>query len=764
MSSKKNSLEKRRKFIAIATIAILIVIMLLIEAAIIIHSNLENVRQTSVMLMDQIDRVIEQNEIDEAELIASLKEEYVIRAKAVSYILTKNPRAKTDLDELKKIASLVYVDEIHLFSTKGEIFSGTMPQYYGLNFDSGTQISFFRPILSDRNLSLCQDMVPNTAENRKMMYAMVWADDFSCLVQVGIEPMRLLHELNANEISKVVGDMPMYKGFEVIVADKKSEKILGATDPRKIGKTLDEIKIQKKGLEFDGVLQTPTKINGKKNYCTVEYCGNFILCVTKSFSFLGRTLYTNCFIMLVYLFLAALISMTVLEHLQAALQKEKDERSAEQMRSVKNLRRQLSIIEAVSDDCTEIILIDPETGLSTMLKQFGKMKSWDEVQKENGLPYNQVWKNFILSFIEPEDQENLYNKIELENVKKNLAEEKEYSCNCKIKFRRKIFNYQVRFILAPEEDGKKIIIATLSNIDKVLREEEKRQQLIHDVNTDKLTGLFNRRAYETEMAKYGDTSMPDDFVFVAMDLNGLKDTNDILGHEAGDELLQGAAECMKKIFCPCGKVFRMGGDEFVATIFASERDLEELKTEFETATFSWQGEHVKELSISAGYVMLKEFPNKTVRELATVADERMYREKEEHYSKIGVDRRNQQIALKTLCGTYIKILKVNLTEDRYERIKANPSEKKFEDVFSKAIYDFAELNLIHRDDLEHYFAYTNIDTLRSSFKSGNRISCVNYRRMIDKEFRRVMMEIIPAPEYTNENQIVFLFVKNLEPK
>jgi hypothetical protein len=36
--------------------------------------------------------------------------------------------------------------------------------------------------------------------------------------------------------------------------------------------------------------------------------------------------------------------------------------------------------------------------------------------------------------------------------------------------------------------------------------------------------------------------------------------------------------------------------------------------------------------------------------------------------------------------------------------------------------------------------------------------------MIDKEFRRVMMEIIPAPEYTNENQIVFLFVKNLEPK
>ena len=50
-----------------------------------------------------------------------------------------------------------------------------------------------------------------------------------------------------------------------------------------------------------------------------------------------------------------------------------------------------------------------------------------------------------------------------------------------------------------------------------------------------------------------------------MDVNRLKIVNDSQGHAAGDELLQGAASCMKKCFDSCGKVYRTGGDEFIAT-------------------------------------------------------------------------------------------------------------------------------------------------------------------------------------------------------
>ena len=51
--------------------------------------------------------------------------------------------------------------------------------------------------------------------------------------------------------------------------------------------------------------------------------------------------------------------------------------------------------------------------------------------------------------------------------------------------------------------------------------------------------------------------IPKDLVFVSIDVNGLKKVNDSMGHQAGDELLIGAAACMKKCFGRWGKVYRI---------------------------------------------------------------------------------------------------------------------------------------------------------------------------------------------------------------
>ena len=42
------------------------------------------------------------------------------------------------------------------------------------------------------------------------------------MIQVGIEPIRLIEELKKNEISEVVNKMPSYEGLEILVADKKN--------------------------------------------------------------------------------------------------------------------------------------------------------------------------------------------------------------------------------------------------------------------------------------------------------------------------------------------------------------------------------------------------------------------------------------------------------------------------------------------------------------------------------------------------------------
>ena len=104
-------------------------------------------------------------------------------------------------------------------------------------------MQYFKPMLTDKELTMCQDITPNTAEGKKMMYAITWNEDGTKMIQVGIEPKRLLKEIKQNNTSRVVADMPVYEGMEIFVADAQSKVIEGATNRRQIGKTLDEIGI-----------------------------------------------------------------------------------------------------------------------------------------------------------------------------------------------------------------------------------------------------------------------------------------------------------------------------------------------------------------------------------------------------------------------------------------------------------------------------------------------------------------------------------------
>lgn len=158
--------------------------------------------------------------------------------------------------------------------------------------------------------------------------------------------------------------------------------------------------------------------------------------------------------------------------------------------------------------------------------------------------------------------------------------------------------------------------------------------------TDELTGFYNRHAYEDDVDMLDKGGVKDNFVYVSVDVNSLKVVNDSLGHYAGDELLVGAAECLNKCFGQYGKVYRIGGDEFVALIYADKDLLNRLKVDLMVITDKWRGNLVEELAISCGYVTKTEVASMTVRQMAILADQRMYEAKKDYYRKQGVDRRN----------------------------------------------------------------------------------------------------------------------------
>lgn len=307
------------------------------------------------------------------------------------------------------------------------------------------------------------------------------------------------------------------------------------------------------------------------------------------------------------------------------------------------------------------------------------------------------------------------------------------------------------------------VIFTTRIIDAEMRRE---QELIVMSHMDELSGLYNRRAYEDDLLKYPDIPVEPNFVYAAVDINGLKVMNDEKGHAAGDEMIRGAAACLKNTLGNYGKVYRTGGDEFAAMLFADEAHLKAVIRDLEEAQLSWKGTQGQSLSLSFGCVTKREFARETVAEMAGIAEQRMYKSKEEYYSENGVDRRGQAAAHKALCNLYTKILKINLTADTYAIVNMDVSEqnaeKGFADSISGWLHGFGRSGQVHEDDLDEYLKKTDLNYLKEYFSSGKASLSIFYRRKYGDEFKQVAMEMIHADDYSDTNQTLYLYVKNID--
>lgn len=292
------------------------------------------------------------------------------------------------------------------------------------------------------------------------------------------------------------------------------------------------------------------------------------------------------------------------------------------------------------------------------------------------------------------------------------------------------------------------------------------EQLALESTNDALTGLGNRRSYEQCLARFRECDdVMANTVIVAMDINGLKKVNDEIGHAAGDEVIKGAADVIRQAFGSCGECFRVGGDEFMAVIDGEVSSVSELERRLDEAADSWRGMYVQKLSISRGIVSSNEYENTDIDRLVRVADQRMYCYKADYYKRVGSDKDVKNNAYDALCESYAKILKVNLTEDTYQIIKMDWNEKNaakgYSDRISAWLMNFALMGQVYAEDRARYLKYTNIEYLKSYFASGKRSYSLRYQRRFTYGRRNVVMEILPAREYTDTNQVVFLYVKEL---
>ena len=120
--------------------------------------------------------------------------------------------------------------------------------------------------------------------------------------------------------------------------------------------------------------------------------------------------------------------------------------------------------------------------------------------------------------------------------------------------------FDVVYYSYPQYKDGKLVGAVVTFMDHT--EQKKNQEHIQYLSYhDSLTGVYNRMFFEDELKRVDiKKNLPLSVIYG--DLNGLKLTNDIFGHAAGDELLKKTANILKQFCREEDIVARLGGDEF----------------------------------------------------------------------------------------------------------------------------------------------------------------------------------------------------------
>lgn len=140
---------------------------------------------------------------------------------------------------------------------------------------------------------------------------------------------------------------------------------------------------------------------------------------------------------------------------------------------------------------------------------------------------------------------------------------------------------------------------------------------------DQLTGMGNRHAMNDAISK----AAPEKSIGILYcDVMGLKRTNDSMGHNAGDELLIRASECLRRAFEGYAQ-FRLGGDEFLVLCEGiSEAELQKRVEDVK------EGMKRSDALMALGFVW-REDGKENLDNLIAEADNRMYEDKMHWYQE-----------------------------------------------------------------------------------------------------------------------------------
>lgn len=287
-------------------IALIMVLIILFLSTVIQSLGVRRTaRQTALQIFDQVEQILDENSRELERVRAEYKTTCLNNARTVAYILAYNSGAQSDVEEMKKIALHMAVDEIHIFDTNGVIIAGTHPEYFGYSFDSGEQMGFFKPLLTNRSLELVQDITPNTAEGKMVQYSALWSEDGTFIVQIGMYPHNVLRATQKNELSYIFSLLRTGIGYSLYAIDQDTGNVVGSTVLSDVNKNLTDIGFRVEQLWSDEAFYS--KQGDVTSYCMSRKIGGNYVVYTTPVSDFNNTIFSNELLLLAGLILISLI-------------------------------------------------------------------------------------------------------------------------------------------------------------------------------------------------------------------------------------------------------------------------------------------------------------------------------------------------------------------------------------------------------------------------------------------------------------------------
>lgn len=556
-----------------STIVTVMAVLLVLNYYLQMNAAERNFETSAATTIEQMDVIIASNDAALESLTEGVKEEYIIRAQMVAYIL-ENVGAETTAD-YQALAELLDVDEIHAFTTDGVIYAGSVPEYIGYSFYSGEQMEFFLPMLSDETLTLCQDVTPNTAEGKSMIYAAVWRSDGEGIVQIGLEPARLLEAQAQNELSYIFAAMPVSDGTNLYAVEASTGVVLGSTNENLVGQ-FDTVVREILDDDTQETLAQATsfyaEIDGVESICLFCLVGDVYIGVSQDKSVLYDEIWTSTLNSAIHICVASIILLGIIILIIDRLILTNINRLIEEMTQISggNLDTKVELgaspeFTALSEHVNAMVasLLSMTVKLAQVLDKIDVKMSIYEYKDD---------MNRVLATANIGDLLDLFpSQLELilanrDSFHQTLARVKEFP----VAGEEHVYDLGgrgERFLkiesLTDNEGTYGVIVDVTEEITEL-------RKLSYERDYDILTNVYNRRAFLSQLETIAGLGNADRYsVVVVLDMDNLKIINDKHGHAAGDDAIRECVRIMKEIDTPNKIVARMGGDEFMVVLYGA---------------------------------------------------------------------------------------------------------------------------------------------------------------------------------------------------